>query len=510
MTFEKRKCKICGKEFQPKAHNSVYCSKTHKKTCKYCGEEFECRNDVYYKREACYKEECKKKSHKEGLKKSAERRYEKRKCPICGKEFQPKTENQIYCSTTHKKKCIICGKEFDAPSSYYEETNACSRSCNALLGQKTYFEKTGKYKSFKNKKNREKAQKTFVEKYGTTNINEIPGVKEKREQTNLERYGTKNTLSKGSPIRDKIDKENLEKYGTTSPMGNPETQAKARETIKKKYGVDYPLQDKEIWNKTKDNIIKNNGGLGYASASINKKVRETELKRYGDKYHSRKNIIDYEIWDNLEEFILNNKNLYSATELSNMTGIVYEYIRMRVNDSDLGIYVRDFYTSSQYEGNFEELLKKQKIKYIKNYRRLITPKEVDFYLPDLKIAIEISPTETHCSNQNKIMGNKPKDYHLKKFIDCENKGVRLFTIFDWIDSNNIINLILTESKFLDEYVKTDNALGYTKEYMYNLGYELFKEIPPTKRYKSLRTKEINYTEGDLEIYDCGHRIWKRK
>lgn len=510
MTLDNRKCKICGKEFKPKVHNAVYCSKKHIKTCKYCGEEFECNNDVYYERRCCYKSECKKKSKKESVKNSAKKTYKTKKCEICGKEFKPNNSNQKYCSKTHKKECIICGKMFEVESSRYNRVKCCSKKCNALLGNQTYFEKHGKYKNFKNKELRENAQQSMLKKYGTTNVSNIPGTKEKTEQTNLKKYGVKNVLEKDSEFRKKIEDDNLKNFGSISPMGNPEIKEKIRQTNQEKYGVEFPLQNIEIWNKTKDSTIKNNNGLGYASDSIRKKARQTEKERYGTEYHARKNIKNFEIWDNLENFILENKNLYSSTELSNITGICYENIRRRINNANLGIYVKDFYTTSQYEGAFEQILKDNNIKYLKNYRKLIKPKEVDFYIKDLNIAIEISPTETHCSNQNKIMGNKPNDYHYKKFINCEKNNIRLFTIFDRINTLEVIELIKSNNtEFKDDFIKTDNALGYTKEFMKKQGYVLFKDIPPTKRYKILKTKEINYSNGDLEIFDCGHRIWKK-
>ena len=476
MTFEKRKCKICGKEFQPRAHNSVYCSKTHKKVCKYCGEEFDCKNDVYYKRDCCSKKECKRKSKIEKMEEAAAKRYKKRKCPICGKEFQPKTENQIYCSTTHKKKCVICGKEFDAPSSYYEETNACSKSCNALLGQKTYFEKTGIHKGFQNKENREKAQKTFIKKYGTTNINKIPGVKEKREQTNLERYGTKNTLSKGSPIRDKIDKENLDNYGTTSPMGNPDIQAKARKTIKERYGVDYPLQDKEILNKTRS-----------------------------------KEIYNIEDWNEFENFIKNNKNKYTMEDLMKYFNLNYDTIRRTAIEDNLTSYIKDFYKLTKVESDaIDEIcnflnIKKDEIRV--HDRQQIAPKEIDILIPDLKLGFEVSPSFTHHLDYN-----NDYNYHYDKFLKAEKAGIDLITIFDWMDIEEVLetrnNLDLTL-----ESITTNNAYG-NYNWLKNHGYILTEELPPTINYynntkKELSTKNIK-DKTNLRVADCGYRIWKRK
>lgn len=59
-------------------------------------------------------------------------------------------------------------------------------------------------------------------------------------------------------------------------------------------------------------------------------------------------------------------------------------------------------------------------------------KELDFYLPDYKLAIEYNGSYYHSEEK------KPKDYHLKKFNLCEELGIRLISIFemDWSTSKD--------------------------------------------------------------------------
>lgn len=509
-----KKCEICNKEFEPKSWNSKYCSKTHKKTCKYCNEEFDCASEKYDIKDYCNKKECINKAKLESAQNTLKEKYGTRHCKNCGDEFIPKAANQIYCKKPIVKQCVICGKDFNT---FCDTTDVktCSKKCNAILGNQNYFNEHGKHKGIGDKEIFEKGQKTLMDRYGTTNIQEIDGVREKTEKTNMNKYGAKNVLSKGTEIRDKIDKDNINKYKSITPFGNKETQDKIKKDNIEKFGVEYPLQNKEIWNKAKETIIENNGGMGYASETIKEKAYKTQEELYGVKHNSQVNIKNMEIWQNINQFILNNKNKYTAKEISNMTGISYDYIRMTVNDLNLQNYVKDFKTMSKYENDFELLLKDLGFSdndYIKNYRKLISPKEIDFYIPKLNLAIEISPTETHCSNQNKIMGNKPQHYHYDKFIECEKKGIRLITIFDWINIEDVIQILKNNDyQFNDDLIKTDNALGYTKQIMNNQGYELLKEDMPMIRYKELK-KECNViqqNENDLQIYDCGHRIWRK-
>lgn len=69
------KCKICGKEFEPRNRLNVYCSR-------------ECYNEAsrIRARGGDYKE------------------FKPRKCLNCGKEFTPKSKKQVFC-------CYNCGRE---------------------------------------------------------------------------------------------------------------------------------------------------------------------------------------------------------------------------------------------------------------------------------------------------------------------------------------------------------------------------------------------------------------
>ncbi len=73
-----------------------------------------------------------------------------------------------------------------------------------------------------------------------------------------------------------------------------------------------------------------------------------------------------------------------------------------------------------------------------NYKKLISPLEVDIYLPDINIAIEFNGLYWH--NELK----KENDYHYKKHQMCKNNGVELIQIYedDWLYKNDIVKSIL--------------------------------------------------------------------
>lgn len=90
--------------------------------------------------------------------------------------------------------------------------------------------------------------------------------------------------------------------------------------------------------------------------------------------------------------------------------------------------------SSLMEKEIADFIKnKTDVEVLTNYRKLIDGKELDIYIPSLKLAFEFDGIFWH--NEN----NKPYDYHLNKTINCENEGIRLIHIFEdeWINKKHI-------------------------------------------------------------------------
>ena len=69
---------------------------------------------------------------------------------------------------------------------------------------------------------------------------------------------------------------------------------------------------------------------------------------------------------------------------------------------------------------------------IYNDRIQIDPKELDFYFPDNKLAIEVCGLYWH----GEISSGKDRQYHYNKMIICFNKGIRLITVFEDELNNN--------------------------------------------------------------------------
>lgn len=69
-----------------------------------------------------------------------------------------------------------------------------------------------------------------------------------------------------------------------------------------------------------------------------------------------------------------------------------------------------------------------------NDRKVLNGKELDFYLPDLSLAIEVNPIFTHNSNlhRNNHNGWRHDDnYHFEKYLGCSRQGIELIQLQEY-------------------------------------------------------------------------------
>ncbi|QPX65421.1 putative homing endonuclease [Campylobacter phage F372] len=103
--------------------------------------------------------------------------------------------------------------------------------------------------------------------------------------------------------------------------------------------------------------------------------------------------------------------------------------------------------SSKFENEFINILPENTIR---NSYRILDKKQLDYYIPDYKLAIECNGDYWHSESCNKT-----KNYHLNKTLECEAKGIQLLHIFEssWIEKKDIWTSII------------NNKLGKSKKIM---------------------------------------------
>jgi hypothetical protein len=140
---------------------------------------------------------------------------------------------------------------------------------------------------------------------------------------------------------------------------------------------------------------------------------------------------------------------------------------------------------------------------IENSRKIITPLELDIYLPEINLGIEINGVYWHSLHQS--------DQYKKLYI-CNEKNINLIQIYDleWEKQKNIIQNLLTSFIFGKSYnIEDYKYITYEKN---NLVYHNnYWPIPDNfKKYVIGYTDREKYfpypNDRDKYIIDCGYSI----
>lgn len=370
-TLEKKKCRLCGEQFTPSVTSQEFCRKRHKTNCEYCGEEFTIRN--LKRPEKTCSIEC-------ATYLSAEKRNEivyDKICEYCGKEFQSKASHALYCEGPHYSTCEVCGEEF-LVADINSVPRTCSNSCASSL---THTDKS-----------RQIRKENSLMKYGTEHTFQAELIKEKIRATHEERWGGIGFASK-------------------------KLSADTKQIIMNKYGVENVSQLKEIKEKKKQTLFENYGVYNPAGIHIN----------------------NYEDWHDFGLYVQSNSLKFDCFELAEYFNVPMYSIRNKSYETEVMGYVKDFYKYSNPELIIKHMLLsfnlKEGIDFLPHNRHILGGLELDFYLPNHNIAIEVSPTYTH----NSLVGwggygdGLSEMYHYDKFRLCSEKNIQLFTLFDWIN-----------------------------------------------------------------------------
>jgi hypothetical protein len=213
----------------------------------------------------------------------------------------------------------------------------------------------------------------------------------------------------------------------------PENKDKLKESIKngviKKYGVEHIWSVKSIHKKTMLNRDRDESIRKQKETVRNKHLKKLlpKLKDNGikllDEYSKNKNgntSLPY----NFKCLVCDN--IFNSTLLG--SGIIPRCTKCynNIKNNKLETFITDFLNDND-------------IKFITNSRKIIPPKEIDIFIPDYNLAIELNGLYWHGE-----LNGKDKNYHIKKTKNCYNKNITLlhFSEDDIINKGNIILSIL--------------------------------------------------------------------
>lgn len=250
-------------------------------------------------------------------------------------------------------------------------------------------------------------------------------IQAKRKQTNLERYGTENAME-SEAVQKRIRQTNLHKYGCAAYPSSDDFKTKSKQTFLERYNVENPMQNDSIKRKFSEKLFDAKGITWPSQSKMTDKSKINELLLFRE--------------DPVSYIFSLPETERTETCIANRIGVTPSNVSNYVCIQNLHPYVK--FTKSRMEDEISKFLSNEDIKFIRNYRKVITPYELDFYLPDFKVGIECNPTATHNSSFSDPWGQPRKmpSYHKMKTDMCEKQGVFLFHIFgyEWENKREII------------------------------------------------------------------------
>lgn len=256
-------------------------------------------------------------------------------------------------------------------------------------------------------------------KEGRTEIKKCPYC-ENRCSINLQRKKICCTCS-SQICRNKWDSEQVSKVFSNYDF--TVRNEKSRKTFRKKYGVDNYNQLPEAWEKKKKTLKKHYGSLKNAELERAKK-RKALYKSLGITNNSSAHITKeaQEIMQNHDKFIALAKE-HTVYEIMQILGISHSMVNKLCAKYDFCCGYKHENVPLTTERPIEEYLKSRKIDFIIHSRSIIKPNELDFYLPDYRIAIEVNGCRWHTEA-------KGKDRHYNKYKLCKDLNIDLLNIWD--------------------------------------------------------------------------------
>lgn len=305
--------------------------------------------------------------------------------------------------------CDFCGTEREVPyKDYNKQTDfgslkfTCSKKCSIIKSQETNLDKYGVKNTFQSKDFISKSKKTKFEKYKNQNYNN----RDSSRKTCFERYGVDH-VSKLDVIKSKVKQKNIENFGVEYPAKRPDILNKMKQTSIENWGVDnFSKTDifksilREKWhNKMFDKL----SIYGLLKSSDNNRCI-LKCKDCGG---------DFEIHSSLRNKRINNG----------------ENICTKCNPKKQNTTQNEIYKFISENCNYEIIL---------SDRNLLNNKEIDIFIPELKLGFEYNGLYWH----SEIF--KDRWYHKEKTEQCRKNQIELFHIWedDWLNKKDIVKSII--------------------------------------------------------------------
>lgn len=249
---------------------------------------------------------------------------------------------------------------------------------------------------------------------------------EKSAKTKLERYGDSKYTNK-----DKRKETCLKKYGTETPFHSKEIQNKVKNTVRDRYGIDNISQLEEVKYKKID------------KCGNTKKFKETILQKKL-LHPSYSKLLD-SVW------LENEYRQKTIIQIADDLNLAYSTVNNALISHDIDR--NNWKNKSGIEQEVANFVKSLGFDIVQNSRSIIAPQEIDIFVPEKNIAIEMNGIFWH-SAFDKATDIKMKNYHKDKANACFDKEIQLLQIFDneWQNKKELWKSVIKAKLGLSEQI----------------------------------------------------------
>jgi hypothetical protein len=231
----------------------------------------------------------------------------------------------------------------------------------------------------------------------------------------MKQHGVENALQLPETRR-ALEQASLARYGTTTPVVSSEVQAKVRETCLQRYGTEHMFQNADVQHRAHEVQ-----GKAYALQSWDARLKVIQANQQLELVSVDKS---YQGLDAVYEWRHSCGTIYAA---SVKNGIVRACPKCKLS----------FVSNQERElADFVEQLTP-----IDRNNRSLLGRELDIYIPSMKLAIEYNGLYWHSTAVNSDPAR-----HLAKTLLAEAKGIRLVQVFEdeWLTKRAIVESRLKE------------------------------------------------------------------
>lgn len=274
-----------------------------------------------------------------------------------------------------------------------------------------------------------KRQEVFMLRYGTIHPTQNLQVKEKRKQTFIERFGCDNP-AKTKEVQEKIKQTNVTKFGFENASQSPNIVAKRRQTNFERYGYTDARKNKNVQQKIENTMVEKHGveHYGYKQRldfeGILKACKDYIPQFEYSEYLNKSTPMPYLC-------IIHNKTFNTTiTALHNNTHQCPECQVTSFIEQELQDFVQQYCPNA-----------------LLNSRKIISPFELDVYIPEHKLGLEMHGLYWHSE------AFKKRTYHKEKYLAAQKEGIYLFQIYEdeWRDKKEIVQSIIRQKLGVSEH-----------------------------------------------------------